>query len=259
MALINFNTVNVRGIRLQKKQNMLSSFLNRTLKLNTSSHIIALQECHILTNEKLPAFNHKFQYWNGNSTDARGVGFVSTMALKHEYRDDDGRILVMSVVIDDVCFNLLNIYAPCQTKASQKPFLIEIFRVTKKYKNIILFGDFNFYLNKRDSITQSKISRNSPLVKQFLLNFDLCDSAQISNKRITTWRPSGKNAIKEARLDYIFIPNNSINKLKRVRTYRWVFSDHSLYSISLILNGKTQRGRGFWRLNPQLLKDDIFN
>ena len=39
----------------------------------------------------------------------------------------------------------------------------------------------------------------------------------------------------------------------------WIQSDHLMYTISIIVSGKSERGRGFYRFNNSLLSDSVFN
>ena len=122
-----------------------------------------------------------------------------------------------------------------------------------------IYSSFVGGFNKKDSIDKSTCSRNSVLFKRIAVSNNLIDSVLSNDKQLYTWRKSGKKSKKQARLDYIFIEGNMKNKIKRIRSFMWIQSDHLMYTISIIVSGKSERGRGFYRFNNSLLSDSVFN
>ena len=70
--------------------------------------------------------------------------------LKHIIADENGRYLLLDVIIDDNSFILVNIYAPTKDKPlEQQQFLSEVKTHLSNFIdcNIIIGGDFNTCLN----------------------------------------------------------------------------------------------------------------
>ena len=106
-------TLNVRGLRDYTKRKKISQYLK---KQTTSKGIVFLQETHTCIKK---AAQHK-NMWRGTMrfshgiTDSRGVliDFRESLNFKilNDYRDTDGRILVLKCIIEDSPYLLINFY-----------------------------------------------------------------------------------------------------------------------------------------------------
>ena len=114
MEVLNFESINCRGLNTYEKRLKLYTLLN-----DSECDIIFLQETHyILENE--------FKYntrWHGTSVHCfsdsvhrRGVSILFRKGLNFDimniHRSNDGRKLLVNIHLDDSDITLINIYAP---------------------------------------------------------------------------------------------------------------------------------------------------
>lgn len=155
--------------------------------------------------------------------------------------DSEGRFLCLEY--DD--FYLINVYMPHggRKKESLEYKLLayrQLFNFVKKLtsKHIIISGDFNIAYSDLD-VERYKNNFNNTMFTteereqlQNLLDFGFVDSYRIlnSNRREYTWWPYAFEARKRNigwRIDYIFISNDMIDKLKKVYIRKEILgSDH---------------------------------
>ena len=109
--------------------------------------------------------------------------------MNNQKNDNDGRILILAVTINDVNFVLINLYN-ANTETEQLSVLNNLSTLLEKFdatleKNLILAGDFNFFLNSKLDAKRGKpaIKKNS-LAKLIQLkeSYDLCDIWRIRNQ-----------------------------------------------------------------------------
>ena len=73
------------------------------------------------------------------------------MLVENQISSEDGRILILRLCIDDQKFTCVNIYAPNEAYA-QVTFFKQLRSLLQQFSgnNIIIGGDFNCPLSKRD-------------------------------------------------------------------------------------------------------------
>ena len=106
-------TLNVRGLRDYKKRKKIFQYLKKQTK---SKGMVFLQETHTCIKKKA----HYKNMWRGTmkfshgTTDSRGVliAFRESLNFKilNNYRDTDGRTLVLKCIMEDSPYLLINFY-----------------------------------------------------------------------------------------------------------------------------------------------------
>ncbi len=124
-------------------------------------------------------------------------------------------------------------------------------------ENILLGGDFNFYLNPKLDNLDIMSSKNDNLVyrneiQALLESIGLTDCFRnlFPNLRRYTRHARGKSS----HLDYWFISEHILNDLTSYKIECGLHSDHSILKIQIGSNNLA-RGRGFWKFNTSLLHD----
>ena len=180
-----FITNNVKGLQSSKKRLKLIEYLKNKLK---SNGVLFLQETHSISNdENAWADDFKGQvFFSHRTSNSRGVLVAylgsKSFVVKNKRNDDDGRILILDVSIDDTDYILVHIYNANNETEQIKVFndlhlLLNSLDIHQN-KQIILAQDFNLFLG-----TTLEAEGSSPCLKKKSVanlikiqkHFDLCD------------------------------------------------------------------------------------
>ena len=129
-------------------------------------------------------------------------------------------------------------------------------------KVIIIGGYFNTYLNP--SLDKSGGSSESYSERKHFLTiceeFDLFDMYRFKNptKRKYIWRNKGKPNLTQSRSDMFLISEQMQYQNITCNILPGILSDHSLVQLQFSQTTDWVRGRGFWKFNVDLLKDQEY-
>jgi len=174
--------------------------------------------------------------------------------------DQDGRIIILDITIKNTRFTLGNIYAPNGDKPEffQKAFnMVDSFDNT----NIIIGGDMNLVLNvamdKKGGKPETHEKSRLYMLK-YMKDNDLYDIWRRNNpdRYEYTWK-SYREPYVYCRLDFFLISFNLIGVSCDNRILPGFRSDHDMVECNIILN-KEIRGKGFWKLNCNLLQNENY-
>ena len=259
--------LNVNGLRDKRKCQTVLTHISQKFR-----GIAMLQETHTNTCcEKtwsdLTDCNCFFAH---GTTESRGVATLLSKELGAEIldviRDDYGRFLVLDVKICDNLYVLVNTYAPTKDKCQEQvKFLDRLSLVLQKYidRSIIWAGDLNTYLNpeidKKGGIKETPSQYTTDLIG-VLEHYDLQDIWRIRNPDSMkfTWRNKTRAGVVQSRIDYLFVSTGIEGMVIKTDIVPGIRSDHSLLYLSLRAQRVEQRGRGFWKFNTSLLKDEKY-
>lgn len=174
--------------------------------------------------------------------------------------DSSGRYLVAELVVQDFKFLLINTYAPNEDET----FFTSLFEVIENRQNdsMIFGGDFNTTLDPEmdlyNNIGQNHI-RKRAVIQEFMENKGLVDVWRIQNptKQMYTWRKPETRELVMSRLDYFLVSTDWLLRTNFSEIKAKVISDHSRAVINLDF-ASVKRGKGFWKFNNLLLKDQNF-
>ena len=182
-------------------------------------------------------------------------------------RDNLGRILVIEVKIDDSVFELINIYN-ANTESEQLHTLNDLVNILEtiediQNKSIVLGGDFNVILNPSlDSEGGKPVIKKRTIAKliQITENLDLCHIWRIRNpkRRRFTFRQRHYTGFIQRRLDYFFISNSLQESTKTADTLDAFSTNHSPITFSLCHLKEFPRGKGLWKFNKSLFKNENY-
>ena len=151
-----------------------------------------MQETHFsqnIENKLIQDFKGSLYQSNGTS-NSRGVAIWIKknveFKLIDEYKDNEGRLLLINVEINNVIYTIINIYAPNNMKKRNTFFKqVDIFINEYSIGQIILAGDYNDILSK---IETKKIYQS----KKFDKPVHNLKSMIKSHNRIDIWRQKNK-------------------------------------------------------------------
>ena len=259
-------SLNVRGISNFRKRR---SIFNWCRKLRAD--LILLQETHS-TNSVETQWQHE---WGGKilfshgTNNSKGVAIIfcngSNIDVNNIFQDNEGRILSINFVKDELDFTLANVYAPnienMQVnfyKTLRDLFVDDNFKVNE---NIIIGGDFNCILNAKvdkkgghEKIKESVVEKISDVMD----TLDVIDIWRVLHPNTSrfTWRQP--NPLIQCRLDYFLISNNLFEYVANTDIIPGLRTDHSAIIIDIQLQKNPVRGPGHWKFNNSYLEDEVY-
>ena len=254
-------TCNVNGIINPVKRKQIFNYLQ-----NTNSDIILLQETH-----SSPATNKMWNNdWNGNTIWNSGTNFKCGVAIlinnkniniTQTFQDTEGRVLNAIINHNKQKYQIINIYSP--NNPQERPqFFSNITRHIQPNIPLILGGDFNMVLDSsmdREGGTPSPTHNSGSIELTNILNeYKLLDALRHihKHKKIYTWSsPDGKI---KSRLDRIYVSSQNNTKIHKTNTLTIPWTDHKLFSVTILTNSHENKGPNYWKLNTSILKDQDY-
>ena len=168
----------------------------------TAHGILFLQETHSSCDDEQKlrdnfGGNTFFSHGKRNSCGVL-ISYIGThnFVVNNQKTDNDGRILILDVTINDVNFVLINLYN-ANTETEQVSVLNNLSSLLEKFdvtleKKVILAGDFNLFLNskldaKGGKSAIKKKKKSSAKLIQLKESYDLCDIWRIRNPVTSTF------------------------------------------------------------------------
>ena len=153
MNALKVGSLNVRGFRdSYKRQQVFDMF---SLE---GWDVLFIQETHCTNIKEAKSWGKNFNgklFWSFGGKHSRGVGIILSPHLNFELGnfdfDFEGRFLILDLIINDVDFRFINIYAP-NNSVERKTFINNLAKYLVTKRNLVLGGDFNFV----DSISLDK-------------------------------------------------------------------------------------------------------
>ena len=168
-------------------------------------------------------------------------------------------MLTVDISIGDLSIKLLNIYAP---NKDSPEFFIKIRDILESSNQTytLLCEDLNLVIDPLQDCDQYK-HVNNPKSRQHLIEtmniFNLYDTFRLFNPSLKryTWRR--KNPVRQARLDYFLVSHTMHDLITSCAINPSYRSDHSSVQIKIMLS-KFEHGKGLWKFNCSLLKDEKY-
>ena len=249
-------SLNVRGLNDRYKRMTLFKWLK-----DKKFDIICLQETFCVNNF-VKTFDRDWQgsiyHCTSNSTHARGVCIMFrkniNFKLKNLHSSVDGRKILMNIEISDQKYTIANLYSPTIEKEKcdfQKKTGFWINKLSMEDSSLILAGDFNSVLSSIDR-SSNKEDTSSKHFRNMIHMLNVSDTWRYlyGNKKIFTYAD-------KSRIDYIFISPHLKKNLKSVSICKAPkIPDHR--AVCIDLNENICRGKGYWKLNISVLKDEAY-
>ena len=263
MDHINCATLNVRGLRKKSKRESLFAYLN-----SKNINIACLQETYC-TQDFSEMFNRN---WDGDvfhsfasSSHCKGVCILINLKCEYKvlniHKDDDGRKLLLNIMIDDKMYTIISVYCPNNVN-ERTAFLKHLNVWTKQHcqsvDNIICGGDFNCTINIIDRKTKGYVDTSSNCLKKYLSNFNLCDVWRRLNPDTSAFTyvdPSRRGY--DSRIDYLFYSHNLSCNVINCSIIPAPVPDHNAVECKLRLK-ESKRGPGIWKMNTSVLGENDY-
>ena len=253
-------SLNVRGIREATKRRGIFSYLK-----DEKASFYFLQEIYSEITDEDVWENE----WGGEiilshgSNRSRGVCVLIDPLMKtkvdHSFKDNSGRIVLITIQFNNTKLSLCNIYAP-NNLAEQVQFIQDLncFLMDKsELTTLIPGGDWNCTLSKIDKSGGAKWkptnSRNMLLITMEM--FDLIDIQRKRHPNLKRFSYCSKSFGVKSRIDYFLIASGLKAHVKKSDILPSIAPYHSTILLVLTCPEPTPRGPGFWKLNNALLQN----
>ena len=220
-----------------------------------------MQETLAATDSSIRKFTSQWSgpsYWSPALGKQGGVAVLvkenSPFEVLNWQKDSSGRIVSLLVKVADARFNLVNIYAPTNP-TERKDFFENLHVYFYPHCYQIIAGDFNCYESPNDKFGGNFTPYD---LKEFRTTHSLADAWRYKHKRLAqcTWFNAAKTI--GSRLDKFFVATELLTNSFSCEIYPCVFSDHDSVNFSVDLANVNNHGPGIWRLNLDLLNDEVF-
>jgi exonuclease III len=176
------------------------------------------------------------------------------------YRDEDGRVLRVTVTYEDISFNMYCIYSP--NVSSDRIAFIDKLSLLISDTPSIISGDFNEivdpHLDKSNTMSTYCYRSSTALVK-FIDNHRLSDIWRYRHpeKKEFTRQQFVEGTLKQSRIDLILISKSLLVNVNNCYIKYSKISDHNSLCLKMDFNS-VERGPGVWIFNNSLLNDPTF-
>ena len=203
---MNFFSLNVRGLRSPSKRNSIFSFVKRQ-----KCDIIFLQETYSQeTDERTwnSEWGEKIFYTHG-TTHSRGACILikpgTQFEIENVYSNQEGRIVLVNLIIKGQKLSLCNVYAPTQNE-NQTEFLKDLNQVLMCRANVnslVVGGDWNVTLQKVDKHGKNtwKPTQYRNEILSIMEELDLLDIARELHPQKNIYTYESKQYSSKSRID----------------------------------------------------------
>ena len=205
---IDILTNNVKGIHCKNKRHKIIQYFKS--KINSTGFLF-LQETHSTVRDEIEWKNDFKGEMFGNYLGNKDI------KIKNKLCDKEGRILILSISIDNQDLVLVNFYnsnleSEQLNKIQELNTMLTDLNVSQNDR-IILGGDFNlFFSSKIESAGGNPVFKKKSVSKliELLKSYDLVDIWRIRNPKTKryTFRQNHFSGFLQRRLDYIFVSNS---------------------------------------------------
>ena len=255
--------MNVNGIAEKQKRTLTFRYLKKL-----DADIILLQETHNATFNDEQTWTTEWggqAFWSRGDNRSRGVAILikpnskMDMTIEDTQTDHEGRVVSIRTIINDNEYNIASVYAPNRPR-QRKEFFNDLATQLTGTENLLLGGDFNCIarpeLDKQGGNPDSGtvgFKELKELTKTLNLE-DIWRKKNPTNKKFT-W--NNRDFTQRSRLDRWYIPIEYSEKTQTdIRACP--YSDHSAVMIIITPTRQRRKGRGFWKMNINILKDEKY-
>ncbi len=253
-------TLNVSGLQNKRKREKVFHWLK-----TKQYQIIFLQETHCGSEEDKRQWANEWggaSYWTSCSKDAVGVAILikekCQFKMQNSNIDEKGRWIKTDIQIEDKWYKLVNVYAPNKGPERKRFFRNELKVNRDNDSFIIMGGDFNCVLGKKDrrKLT-NRTEEGQKELYELMKTYEITDiyRKRYPNKQSFTYFKRNTNVA--SRLDMWLVSHLLDPMVKKVDTCVAPHTDHHAVEIT-IKSSDIDKGPGRWLLNTEILKSSLF-
>ena len=259
-ATLKVISYNVKGLNNPVKRKKILTQLKQL-----HCQIAYLQESH-LSDEEHKKLNRSWasQVFYSSHPSGRRCGVAILVhkmvqfTLVSQYKDREGRYILVNGTVAGTEVSLLNVYAP---NDNNPQFITNVFKlILEKSKGVLLFGgDMNATLSQsldRLPASTAPLSSMSRTLKNNCDETGLVDVWRYMHPRVKDYSYYSAPHDSYSRIDLIFTPKSEAFRVTKCDILQITLSDHAPIALSWDLGGCNTSRR--WRFNTSLLNDDEF-
>ena len=168
--------------------------------------------------------------------------------VEHSYSNNSGRIVLITIILDNLKLSLCNIYAP-NNQTNQLEFIQELNNCIidkTEMSALIVGGDWNCTLSKKDKLGGSTwVPINyRKLVLTSMNIFDLIDIYRVRYPNFHKFTYESKALKMKSRIDFFLVAKSLTKSVKKIGIYPSIAPDHQAIYILLSWRCETPRGPG---------------
>ena len=265
---VDLYSFNVRGLGSETKR--ISVFNH--LKKKSNKGIFLLQETH-----SIQSYEQKWKdEWGGpvffshHKSDSCGTAILVSPNLDVDIsqiysNQNQGRTVITRIKLnesEDII--LVNIYAPTRNKLKDQLCFLENLKAQLNnldYVHLILGGDWNMVfdpkLDKQGGDITHCVNQYTVDLLSFMESYDLIDLIRCMYPTKKIFTRTQRSPMILSRIDHWLVSDQISNYISSVNIYPGIRSDHSIIHFSMC-NNNSPRGKGFWKFNSQLLRDNDY-
>lgn len=257
LMALTLSTINVRSVKSRVRAQSVLSFLT-----SSKSDVFLIQECGLPFLKNYKPWEEMWpqaSIWsgsNGNKNDGVAILIKNPEVLvKDSTVVREGRALLAHLTFMGQDFNLLNIYG-FNKKNDRYDLLEDLQSHMLGTAPLVVGGDFNCILSRKDrkgAGEDFKVDKTSALLQGICKDFKLQDCFKTMHPREEGFTWFNGDGTRASRIDYIFTRDCPPTDVILTPVF---FSDHLMLSCTLSLSSGVTSGRGLWKLNCSLLKEN---
>jgi exonuclease III len=212
--------------------------------------------------------------WHGkpffaNGTSRRkGVAILLPKLLAYTLHDEkidpNGRYIAIKIEFEGSMYGIINGYAPTADRLeAQIAWLCEITKILEEYGDttIIFGGDINEGLTNLDKFVNRDKWKATEYVlawKEACREYQMIDIWRVLNPftQKYTWKQGTcKKNLRRSRLDFWLVSSSILYNVDKTTIVPGYASDHSMITLSLFKQHKSDQGPSFWKFNVSLLRE----
>jgi len=258
MNLLNIISFNANGLQIDNRRRKALMW-GRQQKVD----IYMIQETHTIEGDdsKWRSDWEGDVYMSHGTHNSRGVCILISSKVNYdlltEYKDEDGRVVIIEISVNERKLTLCSSYA---FNDDIPEFFASIIKRLdeSEYESLIWGGDHNVVLNidlDKDGGLPKTHEKCKNLINTWKDENEIDDIWRIQhpNMRRYTWRSHIKPIVR-TRLDFFLTSVNISTRITKSDILPGFSSDHAAPQIVMDIK-KPNSGKGFWKLNTELLKD----
>ena len=257
-------SLNCQGLAAKDKRQRVYLWMK-----NQQCNVMFIQESHFTENiqsDIQKEFKGQIIFNHGNS-QSRGVAILIKDHLNAKiidvYKDEDGRLIVANVEIEESIYTLVNVYAPNIPRIRNSFFKKVKTSIEENSSGLLIVGgDMNDILTDTDTKNKQQKRKSKPVygLKNLIKSFKLLDIWRELNtcKNQYTWKRKSNNN-EATRIDYFLIGPELRTQIESADIRPAIISHTDHQAISLKIKGREKhRGKGYFKINNSILNNEEY-